>query len=67
LETTLQVRRILSHYPGNCMMRRRTPRQSSEQPAYWLGLEPGTSPLSHKATCLQCYCLLLLIFLCSFM
>ena len=54
LETTQQARRILRHYPGNCMVGLRRRRQSSEQPVYWLGLGPGTSPVSHKATYLQC-------------
>jgi len=54
LESTQQARRILRHYPGSCMVGRRGRRQISEQPMYWLGLEPGTSPVSHEATYLQC-------------
>jgi len=54
-ETTKQALRVLRHHhPGNCMLERRRRRQISEQPVYWLGLEPGSSPVSHKATYLQC-------------
>ena len=56
LETTQQARHILRHYPGSCMVGRRRRRQISEQPVYWLGLEPGSSPVSHEETYLQCDC-----------